>query len=299
VEADVVVSVGGGSVIDTAKAACILLANGGRAIEHVGFSMLVGPAVPHIVIPTTAGTGSEVTNVAVIVNRAMEQKVYFVDDRNVPVLAILDPRMTATLPAGLTASTGMDALTHAVEATVSRRRNPICEGMALQAVRLIAGSLPTSVEDGSNLEARSTMQVAAAMAGWAFNIAQTGLVHAMAHALGARCGVPHGTANGILLPHVMRFNMERCVPQMALIAGALGAADGTKGEEEALSREAPEAAARLLQATSHPTRLRDTGVDREALASCAELAVTDPAGFTNPRGVRFPAQVLELYEAAW
>ncbi len=310
-EADLVVSVGGGSVIDTAKAACLLLANGGRAIEHVGFSMLVGPAVPHIVIPTTAGTGSEVTNVAVIKSRAMDQKVYFVDNRNVPVLAILDPRMTATLPAGLTASTGMDALTHAIEATVSRRRNPICEGMALQAVRLIAGSLPTCVENGSDLEARSTMQIAAAMAGWAFNIAQTGLTHAMAHALGAKCGVPHGTANGILLPHVMRFNLEKCIPQMALVGRALGAAGGKKGEDkgmagdegmvgdEGLAREAPEAAARLLQATNHPTRLRETGVDREDLAACAALAVTDPAGFTNPKGVRFPAQVLELYEAAW
>jgi alcohol dehydrogenase class IV len=138
--------------------------------------------------------------------------VYFLDDKIIPGAAILDPLLTLGLPRGLTASTGMDALTHAIEAVVSKQANPISEGLALQAIRMIAEHLPVCIERPTDLEARVQMQMASSMAGWAFSVAGVGLVHGMSHAVGARCGVPHGTGNGILLPHVMRYNADAAGP---------------------------------------------------------------------------------------
>ncbi len=183
-KADCIVSVGGGSVIDTAKAVCVTLKNGGRANDHIALFRLTEPQTPHIVIPTTSGTGSEVTNVAVIKSKIAGRKVYIVDSRIMPNTAILDPRFTMTLPPGLTATTAMDAMTHAVEALTSTMSNRICDGQALHAIRLIGENLPAAVDDGRNEKARLNMQIAATMAGWAFTIAQVGLVHAMAHTLG-------------------------------------------------------------------------------------------------------------------
>jgi len=294
--ADVVISVGGGSVIDTAKAVSLLLTNPGNAVDYVGISLALNDPAPHISIPTTAGTGSEVTGGAVIHHRAIGRKIMFVDDRLAPVLAILDPLMTLSLPRSLTASTGMDTLTHAIEAAVSRRGNPISEGMALQAARLAVRSLPIVVADGENLKARIEMQLAASMAGWAFNTAQLGLAHALAHSLGAHCGVPHGTANGIVLPHVMRYVVESCIPKMAMVGSSLGV-KGTSDEETA--RGAATAVDQLLKTIGHPTRLRDVGVERDALAECAAMSRIDPASFTSPRMARQLSDFVQLYESAW
>jgi len=307
-DADVVVSVGGGSVLDTAKVVSACLSSGGRAIDLVGVSALATVPVPHLAIPTTAGTGSEVTNCAVIHNPALGRKVYVVDDRLIPPAAILDPRMTATLPPGLTTSTAMDALTHAVEAVVSRQRNAISEGLALQAIRMIAETLPAILERPDDLEARVRLQLASTMAGWAFSVAQTGLVHGMSHALGARCRVPHGTANGVLLPHVMRFNAKAARATMALVAKALGCTvaedgggdEGRAGEPDlALAMAGADAVAELLVRVGHPTRLRDVGVDEADLAPCAELAVADLVTLTNPRAVLDASQVVAVYRAAF
>lgn len=264
------------------------------------FSAGVGDVVPHIAIPTTAGTGSEVTNFAVIMNESerVDGKVLFIGDDYAPVLAILDPNTIASLPAGLTASTGMDALTHAIEATVSLNHNHLADAMATHAVQLIVRNLGDCIEDGSNLVARSAMQNAAAMAGWAFQSAGTGLVHAMAHALGAKCGVPHGTANGVLLPVIMEFNLESCVAQMAMVGLALGASKAGGASETELAAAAPEAVRQLMRATNHPTRLGELGVKQESLASCIPLAMADPAGFANPRPFT-PEQVSELFLAAF
>ncbi len=293
---DGVVSVGGGSVIDTAKAVAVCLGAGGKAIDHVGVHMLRGKPVPHVVLPTTAGTGSEVTNTAVIHHAEAGRKVYILADSLIPDTAILDPMLTVGLPRGLTASTGMDALTHAIEAVVSKTGNPISEGLALQAIRMIAQRLPEVIEHPDNLEARVQMQLASSMAGWAFSVAGVGLVHGMSHALGARQRVPHGTANGILLPHVMRFNVEAAGPKLAQVARALGVQEAA-GESE-LAMLGAAAVATLLARIGHPLRLSEVKVEANDLENCAELALTDGATSTNPRALRSAAEIVSVYRQA-
>jgi aldehyde dehydrogenase (NAD+) len=293
---DAIVSVGGGSVIDTAKATAVCLGEGGRAIDHVGFHMMRSGPVPHVVIPTTAGTGSEVTNTAVVRHAERKRKVYILDDKLTPGSAILDPLMLVGLPKGLTAATGMDALTHAIEAVVSKSGNPISEGLALQAIRMIVEHLPTCVERPQDIEARLQMQLASTMAGWAFSVAGVGLVHGMSHAIGARCGVPHGTGNGILLPHVMRYNVEAAGAKLALIAQALGSQQ--TGDQNKLAASAAEAVAALLVRLGHPTKLSEVKVSESDLQACAELALVDGATMTNPRAVRSADEIIAVYRAA-
>jgi aldehyde dehydrogenase (NAD+) len=293
---DAVVSVGGGSVIDTAKATAICLGVGGKAIDHIGVFMLRGKPVPHVVIPTTAGTGSEVTNCAVIHHVELGRKVYFLDDKVIPQSAILDPTLTVGLPRSLTASTGMDALTHAVEAVVSKTGNPISEGLALQAIRMISQYLPMCIEKPQDLEARAQMQMASTMAGWAFSVAGVGLVHGMSHSLGALVRVPHGTANGILLPHVMRFNQAAAAAKLALCARALGVVGDM--DDAQLAAAGVQAVSSLLTRIAHPTKLSEVGVKPSDLEACATLALTDGATATNPRAVRSAQEVLVLYREA-
>ncbi len=296
VDADCVVALGGGSVLDTAKAAVVVLSEGrqAKAMDAVGIQLLSTDPLPLLAIPTTAGTGSEVTNCAVIRDANRGRKVYIVDDRIIPPVAILDPQLTVGLPPLLTASTGMDALTHAIEAVVSRQANPISEGLALQAIRMIAINLPLVTDDPGDLEARVLMQQASTMAGWAFSVAQVGLVHGMSHALGARHGVPHGIGNGILLPHVMRFNQPAATPQLVRVAEALGCErDGR--DDAAMALAAADAVAFLLERTGHPTKLRAVHVPESGLEACAQLAVEDLATMTNPRPVRSPKEVVEVY----
>jgi alcohol dehydrogenase class IV len=294
---DLIVALGGGSVIDTAKVVGVLLAEGGRAIDHIRVNGLSRKPTPLIAIPTTAGTGSEVTNAAVVKNERLGSKVFVVDEKLFPDVAILDPELLATLPRRMTASTGFDALTHAVEAATSRVSNPIADSQALHAIRLIARWLPVCVENGADLEARGQMQSAATLAGFAVASAQVGLVHSMSHSIGARCGVPHGTGNGILLPHVMRFNVGACVEKMARVAEALGVAkDGMSEREKADA--APGAVAELLVRCGHPTSLREVGVTDDVLGDCANLAIIDITGLFTARPVKDPGQVVTLYEQA-
>jgi aldehyde dehydrogenase (NAD+) len=293
---DGVVSVGGGSVIDTAKAVAVCLGAGGKVFDHVGVHMLRGTPVPHVVLPTTAGTGSEVTNTAVLHHIEAGRKVYVLDDKLIPNVAILDPMLTTGLPRGLTASTGMDALTHAIEAVVSRTGNPISEGLALQAIRMIAQHLPACVATPDDLESRVQMQLASTMAGWAFSVAGVGLVHGMSHALGARHRVPHGTANGILLPHVMRFNADAASAKLALVAQALGVQ--ATGSDRELALAAAQEVASLLARIEHPLRLSQVAVPDNDFEACAALALNDGATSTNPRAVRSAAEIVAVYREA-
>jgi aldehyde dehydrogenase (NAD+) len=295
---DCIVSVGGGSVIDTAKAVCVTLRNGGRANDHVALFRLTDPQTPHIVIPTTSGTGSEVTNVAVIKSKIAGRKVYIVDGHIMPNTAILDPRFTMTLPPGLTATTAMDAMTHAVEALTSTLANRICDGQALQAVRLIAENLPIAVADGRNEKARLNMQVAATLAGWAFTIAQVGLVHSMAHTLGILQSVPHGAACGIILPKVMRFNVEFAAEKLALVAQALGCNIAGMDERKA-ALAAADAVEGLMKKVSHPLRLREVGVPEESLGIFALHAIADTPSLFNARPVNDPGEILEIYKQVY
>jgi aldehyde dehydrogenase (NAD+) len=298
-DVDAVLSLGGGSVIDTAKVTAVALTGNLKAIQALGFQQLLGPQMTHVVVPTTAGTGSEVTNVAVIRNAALAIKSYVVDRFLVPDLAILDPVLTVGLPAGLTAGTGFDALTHAIEAYTSRTANAMSDAQALHAIRLVAENLEAAVKDGSNLAARSAMQSAATLAGWAFGSANVGLVHGMSHALGARHGVPHGAANAMLLPHVMRFNAER--PEAAIrlkeVAAALRA-EACGADPAAGARAAADRVEALLAATRHPRRLSEVGVPKDDLRACSRSAFSDPANLTNARPVLSADEIHRLYEEA-
>jgi len=295
--ADVVVSLGGGSVIDTAKGMCILTKQGGSLTDFEGFQVLTEPQTPHIAVPTTAGTGSEVTMGAVILNREAGQKIIIGENHIIPRTAILDPTLTLGLPPGLTASTGMDALTHAIESFVATTRNPISDALSLYAIKLIARHLPTAVNNGSDLLARGQMQVAALIAGWAFSNGYLGAVHAMSHSLGAVKHIPHGIANALLLPHVMRFNLQEVPELIAEIGTAMGVE--TQGLSSDEAGEATIAAVEtLLTQISLPRKLSELNVTADDFEACAELAMSDGSIVCNPRMVIEAEEVVELYKQA-
>ncbi len=297
-DADILISVGGGSSIDTAKAMAILLTEGGRLEDYQGWQILKRPLIPHIAVPTTAGTGSEVTYVAVVKEHDRGIKLVFGDNHLIPNTAILDPELTINLPPDITASTGMDALSHAIESMHSLQRQPMTDGLALQAIRMIFNYLSVCVENGKDIAARGQMQIAATMAGIAFSNAQLGIVHAMAHAVGARFGVPHGVANAILLPYGMEYNMDICGDEYAMIAEAAGIDIHKKTKREA-AEMAVFAVKRLTEEIGLPTRLRDVNVTKDGFAACAENAMADPSIVYNPRTPSGTEDILKLLEKAW
>ncbi len=299
-EVDAVVSLGGGSVIDTAKATCVALAGGLRAIETFGLHQLDGPQMVHVAVPTTAGTGSEVTNAAVIKNHKLRIKGYILDRWIMPNLAILDATLTTGLPPRLTAATGLDALTHAIEAYTGRAANPMSDAQAIHAIRLIAANLVRAVKKGDDLEARTAMQSAATLAGWSISSSTVGLVHSMSHTIGARYGVPHGSGNGILLPHVMRFNasLPAVAARTADVALALGVATAGMTTEKAAAAAA-DAVAKLLVDCGHPTKLSEMGVPKEELGACSEVAIVDMANAATARRPAHPGEIDTIYRAAF
>ncbi|MRR15427.1 MAG: aldehyde dehydrogenase family protein [Deltaproteobacteria bacterium] len=295
---DCIVSVGGGSVIDTAKAVCVTLKNGGKCNDHIAINRLQEPQIPHIVVPTTSGTGSEVTNVAVIKSKKAGRKVFLVDPRIIPNTAILDPQFTLNLPLGLTATTAMDAMTHAVEALTSIMAQPICDGQALQAIRLIKENLPRVIANPKDEKARNQLQIAATMAGWAFTIAQVGLGHAMAHTVGILYNVPHGAACGIVLPAVMRFNVDFAADKLAMVARAMGV-NAAEMDDKTAALAAADAIEKLMKETGHPLRLRDVGVPEDGLDMAAFHAICDTAALFNARPVADPGEVAALYKSLY
>lgn len=293
--ADIVISVGGGSVIDTAKGMCILLTEGGTLRDFNGVQLLSRPQAPHLVIPTTAGTGSEVTNAAVIMDRGMGQKRLLVENFNFPRMAILDPKMTEKLPPLLTAGTGMDAMTHAVESIHSIQHGPLTDGLAMHAIRLLHRYLPVCVENGSDLHARGQVQIAATLAGWAFGNSMVSIVHAMAHSIGAVAHVPHGIANGILLADCMEFNLEDAADEYALVAEAMDVR-----EEGMDSFEAGRAAIRAMRdftvRIGHPQKLSEMGVSEQDIEKAADLSLSDGTIINNPRIVMDSEEVLGIFQ---
>ncbi|MBI3540977.1 MAG: iron-containing alcohol dehydrogenase [Deltaproteobacteria bacterium] len=284
-----IIAIGGGSVIDTAKGVNILLTHGGDLVnDYSGAETLPGPLKPLIAIPTTAGTGSEVTHAAVILDEANHTKLSFVDRNLAPHLAILDPELTLGLPAKLTAATAMDALTHAIESFTSIQANPVSEAFAAKAIPLIRTNILNAVLHGENLEARGALLTASTLAGIAFDHAMVGVVHGMAHATGALAPVHHGTANSIFLPWGMEYNLKVCAKKYAEIAKLLGVkVNGLSSQ--AAARKGIDAIKRLREQLHHacglPYRLRDAGVGEELLEAIAEGAVNDGTSFYNPREV--------------
>ncbi|RJP42968.1 MAG: iron-containing alcohol dehydrogenase [Desulfobacteraceae bacterium] len=285
--AEGIISIGGGSVIDTAKAVNILFSEGGDLVDdYSGAHTLTRPLKPHIVIPTTAGTGSEVTMAAVIYDEDNKEKLAFPDKFLLPNLAVLDPEMTLSLPPKMTAATGMDAMTHAVEAYVGIQSSPISDVMAAGAIELIMKNLVRAVENGDDIEARGGMLVAATMAGIAFTHSMVGVVHAMAHAAGAHYRVPHGVANGILLPYGLDYNFDFIYEKLARLAPVMGvAAQGISDEDAARNVIAAirSMTGKLNELGALPIRLRDTGVPEDGPAVIAEGALNDGSSFYNPR----------------
>lgn len=228
IEADCLVALGGGSAIDTAKAVGILCANGGNIRDYEGVRKSRNPSIPLIAVNTTAGTGSEVTSFYIVTDPKTRSKMCMVDENCMVSIAVYDCELMMTMPPSLTASTGMDALTHAIEAYLSRFANPLTDKDALWAIRTISQYLPIAYRDGKNVQAREMMAHAANIAGMAFSNSGLGMVHAMAHALGGFYNLPHGICNAVLLPYVMEFNgankeAERRFSDIAAALGVSGA----------------------------------------------------------------------------
>lgn len=300
--ADAVLSVGGGSVIDTGKGVALMLGLDLPATALPGINHLRGRPAFHAVVPTTAGTGSEATDVAVLRDERTTAKVFVVDRLVVPDVAVLDPEMTLSLPPALTASTAFDALAHAIEAFTSRLANPASDIHALEAIRLIAACLPRALADGGDRAAREGLLVAAHLAGHAIAGARVGLVHAMSHALTARYGTPHGSANAVLLPHVARWNgaVPATHARFARIAVAL-APGGGAGPPAGVgaAAEVAERVTALLAASGQPTTLAELGVPAGAPEECAAGALADVSLLTNPRRPDGPGDIEALYRVAW
>jgi len=282
--ADVLISLGGGSAIDTAKGIAVVLKEGGKVLDHEGYHALEHPQTPHIAIPTTAGTGSEMTMVTVIKDPERKQKTFIGSYFLHPNLAILDPTLTTGLPPKLTAATGMDAMSHAVECLISSLGQPLSDAYALEAIRLITKYLPTCLEKPDDLLARGQMLIAANMAGSAFSNAMVSLNHAMAHTLGARHGIHHGTANGILLPHTMRFFMDVSAVEFARVAVAMGIDTAGMSAEDAGNRAADKIE-QLVKDTGLTDRLQDYNVTEEDLPVLADVATTDGCIIYSPKPV--------------
>lgn len=275
---DAIVAFGGGSVMDAAKAIGMSVANNRHPSQLVGyFRGWVGPP-PIYAVPTTAGTGSEVTVAAVISDSADHRKLVIADSRIVPRMAALDPELMTGLPPAITAATGMDALTHAVEAYLGNWGTEFTDGLALSAVAMIYRNLPLAYADGQNLEAREKMALASAYAGMAFTRANVGNVHAIAHQLGGRYHTPHGLANAIMLPPVLRFSSSSIEPKLAELAKRAGLA--RKGDPESKLAQkfldSVEAMNRMLQIPQHLDALREEDIPELAAAACWEADTNYP-----------------------
>ncbi|WP_205672125.1 iron-containing alcohol dehydrogenase [Ammoniphilus sp. YIM 78166] len=279
---DVIVSLGGGSSHDCAKGIGIVAANGGTIYDYEGVDQSKSPSVPLISINTTSGTASEITRFCIITDTRRSVKMAIVDKHVTPTISINDPVLTVKKPAPLTAATGMDALTHAVEAYVSTAATPITDACALQAIRLISKSLRAAVANGEDLEARDKMSYAQLLAGMAFNNASLGYVHAIAHQFGGFYNLPHGVCNAILLPHVERFNLMAKPERFADIAVALGEnIEGLSTMEAA--EKALDAIVKLARDVNIPSGFSELGAKLEDVPVLAENAMKDACSFTNPR----------------
>jgi alcohol dehydrogenase len=297
---DSLLAVGGGSVLDTAKVVNICLSLGGNLLDYEGLNNLTDRLLPIVAIPTTAGTGSEVSMVAMVKDSQEKKKLLFGSRFLAPDTALLDPTLLRTLPPRLTAATGMDAITHNIEAfSTLISTSPFTDALCLESLRMLFQYLPRATADGDDCEARSATLVASAMAGVSFTNCGVGIIHALAHATGARFGTHHGTANSIFLPHGMQFNLDVVSSRYAIIARHLGLSKSDR--DNAAAQALIEAIAELSIEIGLPPRLRDAGVPQLAEALLDELAFlasTDPAIMFNPKESSVQ-DLVGLYERAY
>ncbi len=294
--ADGFVAVGGGSSIDLAKAINVLMTNPGNIGEYGGMNMVKKDCLPLIAIPTTAGTSSEITNVSALIDTEKVIKYVIIDNKIVASDVICDPEFTRTMPSGVTAATGMDAITHAVESYISNMATPLTEYNSLEALKIFREYLPRAVKDGSDMEARERMMLGCIIGGFAFSNANLGLVHGIAHTLSAHFGLAHGMANATVLPYVMEYNAKSCPEKMVDMAKAIGLPVSGNLEEDQylLSKD-------LLAMTKELgiKTLSQQGIEKKDFDMLADDVLKEPVLGFNPRQGVTKEDVLEILNKAF
>lgn len=284
--ADLLIAIGGGSAIDTAKAIGIVVNNPefSDIVSLEGVAPTKNKSVPMVALPTTAGTAAETTINYVIIDEEKQKKMVCVDPNDIPAVAIIDAELMYSLPKGLTAATGMDALTHAIEGYITKGAWELSDMFEIEAIRMISRHLPNAVENPTDAEARNGMAVAQYVAGMAFSNVGLGLVHGMAHPMGSLFDVPHGVANALLLPTIMEFNMPPCLGKYPEIARAMGV--DTEGMTPAEASQAAVDAVRALSVkVGIPQHLSELGITEKDIPALADQALADVCTPGNPREV--------------
>ncbi|QZT65832.1 iron-containing alcohol dehydrogenase [Mycolicibacterium austroafricanum] len=293
---DVIVAVGGGSVIDAAKGVAILAANGGDILDYEGVDKAQVPIPPMVVVPSTSGTGADVSQFCIVTDTTRNTKITILGRALVPDITVIDPRLLTTMPEWLNAATGLDALTHGIEAFVSLGHNQLTDHHALRAVQMVTDNLVHTIDRPNEMPARVLMAQAALEAGLAFTNAILGAAHAMSHQVGGLLDLPHGVINGVLLPHVIRFNAEADPEPYQVIATSLGVTDpGAPAAEAALALA--DRIDRLARDVGVPRGLAELGVTEDDLPRLARTALQDACMSTNPRPAD-EAQMHALFRAA-
>ncbi|MEE2031834.1 iron-containing alcohol dehydrogenase [Rhodococcus chondri] len=293
---DVLLALGGGSVIDAAKGIAVLAANGGNILDYEGVDRATLPIPPMVMVPSTSGTGADVSQFCVVTDTARGSKITIIGRALVPDLTVIDPRLLTTMPDDLNAATGLDALTHGIEAFVSRAHNPLTDHHALRAVDMVTGTLVRTIDDPLYMPARAMMAQASLEAGLAFTNAILGATHAMSHQVGGLLDQPHGVINGVLLPHVIRFNGAADPAPFVAIATTLELEEArgpASDAVEAVAARIEELACRV----GVPRGLRQLGVRDEDLPQLATGALRDACMSTNPRAATHE-QMIELFRTA-
>ncbi|MDO9586035.1 MAG: iron-containing alcohol dehydrogenase [Syntrophales bacterium] len=294
---DAVIGIGGGSAMDVAKAVSVLAANKGKAVDYLGLNKVPGPGLPTIMVPTTAGTGSEVTFTAVFIRKNLKKKEGMNSPYLYPDLALLDPQLTLSLPPGPTATTGLDALCHAIESYTSINASPMSEIMSLEAIRLISENLRTCVHEGGNLEAREQMLLGSLYAGLGLANAGVTAVHSLSYPLGGKYGIPHGLANTIMLLPVMAFNLPAALEKFTIIAEVMGemTEDLPLREAACLALDAVED---LIEDCGIDDKLSDFNITEKDFPELAKVAMTVARPLeNNPRKVTLE-KAIEIYGEA-
>ncbi|MGY3959610.1 L-threonine dehydrogenase [Aeromonas popoffii] len=293
---DCVISLGGGSPHDCAKGIALVAANGGSIQDYEGVDRSAKPQLPLIAINTTAGTASEMTRFCIITDDARHVKMAIIDKHVTPLMSVNDPELMLAKPAGLTAATGMDALTHAIEAYVSTIATPVTDASAIMAIQLIAKHLRTAVNQGDDLHARKQMAYAQFLAGMAFNNASLGYVHAMAHQLGGFYDLPHGVCNAVLLPHVQAYNAQVSAARLKEVARYMGVDVSAMNDEQGADA-AIAAIKQLALDVKIPAGLAQLGVKADDFDILASNALKDACGFTNPKQASHE-EIVAIFRAA-
>lgn len=294
--ADFIIAIGGGSSIDTAKAVGIVINNPefSDIVSLEGCAPTTHKSVPIVALPTTAGTAAETTINYVIIDEENHKKMVCVDPNDIPAVAIVDAELMYSLPASLTAATGMDALTHAIEGYITKGAWALSDMFEIEAIRMISRNLPTAVAEPSNPEARDAMAVAQYVAGMAFSNVGLGLVHGMAHPMGSLFDIPHGVANALLLPTIMEWNMRACLDKYPAIAEAMGVDISGMTREEA-AQAACDAVKALAIKVGIPQHLSELGIAEKDIQALSEQAIADVCTPGNPRDVTIE-DIVTLYK---